>query len=349
MNSADPQKTKLRRRLLEWYRKNRILYPWRRTNDPYRIWLSEILLQQTRIPVVLRYYDRILRQFSTIEDLARADENAFLSVWSGIGYYSRAGNMLRCARDVVSLYGGKFPRNLPALLSLPGIGPYTAGALRNLCFHELTPAIDGNISRVLARIANDSHRIDSKIFRDDIKRMFLELGDGMPAGEFFQSLMELGERVCLPKPDCPRCPVRFACLAHRNGTVPQIPRRPQKRKEQTYHWYLLLIRKGNAYCFVQNNKREFLKESWIFPDVLRKRKLSKQEITAAFKKSWGFNLKDLQICCTLRHTVTFRRLYVHVLETRLSRIPGIAGNWLQECDLPAYHTSSITYKVLQNL
>src|SRR5262245_10454584 len=131
------------RKLLTWYRKNRILYPWRRTRDPYRIWLSEILLQQTRIPVVLQYYEKILKRFPTLKSLAKAKDDDFISAWSGIGYYARARNMLSCAREIVSDQGGQFPQDCESLLRLPGIGRYTMGAIRNLCFDQLTPAIDG--------------------------------------------------------------------------------------------------------------------------------------------------------------------------------------------------------------
>src|SRR5262245_39697566 len=138
--------------LIQWYRKNRIVYPWRKTKDPYKIWLSEILLQQTRIPIVLSFYPRILERFPDVFELARANDSEFLSLWSGIGYYARAHNMLKCARQIVEKHGGIFPREIDALLALPGIGTYTAGAIRNVCFQELTPALDGNIRRVLSRV-----------------------------------------------------------------------------------------------------------------------------------------------------------------------------------------------------
>ncbi len=336
-------------RLLTWYRQNRILYPWRKTRDPYRVWLSEILLQQTRIPVVLRYYDRILKLFPTIQDLARAKDSVFLSAWSGIGYYSRARNMLGCARQIVERHGGKFPRDFSSLVALPGIGPYTAGALRNLCFDELTPAMDGNISRVLARIANDSQPMGSKTFRDVIQRTFLQLGAGASPGDFFQSLMELGERICLPAPACGHCPVRSDCLAFKNGTTSQIPNRPQKKKEQTHYWYLLLLQKGTAYRFVQNRKREFLKDSWIFPDVLSRQKLSQPQLRTAFRQSFGLELDNARPVLTLRHSVTFRRIHVQVLKMKAGRVRDIPGKWLREKDLAAHPTSSITHKVLQKL
>ena len=144
--------TPVAKNLLSWYPKNRILYPWRKTKDPYKVWLSEILLQQTRIPVVLKYYEKILLRFPSMEDLTERRESEFLALWSGLGYYKRAHAMLECARVIAEKYNGKFPSSVDELLSLPGIGPYTAGAIRNVCFGKLTPSLDGNIRRVLSRI-----------------------------------------------------------------------------------------------------------------------------------------------------------------------------------------------------
>ncbi|HLE17628.1 MAG TPA: hypothetical protein VI728_05000, partial [Syntrophales bacterium] len=220
---------KVARLLLKWYRSNRILYPWRFTKDPYRVWLSEVLLQQTRIPVVLQYYEKILHQFPSLQALASARDSDFLSAWSGLGYYRRAHNMLRCARELVSRHNGRFPLDLQTLQSLPGIGPYTAGAIRNICFDLLTPTADGNISRVLARITNNRHRMSTHAFRTEIARSFLEWGQDAPPGEYLQSLMELGEQICLPKPECPRCPMQKLCLAYKKRSVLKIPQRPVKK------------------------------------------------------------------------------------------------------------------------
>ncbi|HSP06668.1 MAG TPA: A/G-specific adenine glycosylase, partial [Acidobacteriota bacterium] len=170
---------KATRNLIEWYRVHRILYPWRQTADPYRIWVSEILLQQTRIPVALPFYERIVERFPSFQDLAAADPDEFLAAWSGIGYYRRAENMIACAKQVVQEHGGAFPADLPALLKLPGIGIYTAGAIKNLCFGELTPAIDGNIGRVLARLTGCSVPMSGREFRRKMSAAFMEYGAGV--------------------------------------------------------------------------------------------------------------------------------------------------------------------------
>jgi len=158
------QVKRITRTLLDWYQKNKILYPWRLTSDPYRIWLSEILLQQTRIPVALPFFQRIVAKYPSLEDVARESQESFVAEWSGIGYYRRARNMHACARELVSNHQQKFPSTYEELTKLPGIGRYTAGALRNVCFDKLTPAIDGNTGRVLARLTLNDLNPTSKEF-----------------------------------------------------------------------------------------------------------------------------------------------------------------------------------------
>jgi A/G-specific adenine glycosylase len=163
-------------RLLNWYRAGHRAYPWRETTDPYRIWMSEILLQQTRIAVVLQRYGMLLERFPTIRRLASARDSDFLSAWSGLGYYRRARNMLESARQIVRNHDGHFPSDLQQLLSLPGIGRYTAGAIRNVCFDLLTPSIDGNIGRVIARLSDCRKPTGSHSFRHRTEQFFMEFG-----------------------------------------------------------------------------------------------------------------------------------------------------------------------------
>src|SRR5262249_35772272 len=158
--------------------------------------------------------------------------------------------------------------------ALPGIGKYTAGALRNLCFGILTPAIDGNITRVLARITNQRDRIDTRSFQTKIAESFLDYGQGATASEYFQSLMELGEQVCLPNPRCADCPVRTDCVSFRAGSTSRIPRMPKLKKKETFHWYFLILRSGARFYFAQNHDRPFLKQAWMPPDHLASKPIS---------------------------------------------------------------------------
>jgi A/G-specific adenine glycosylase len=335
--------------LVRWYRKHRILYPWRRTREPYAVWVSEILLQQTRISVVIPFYEKIVARFPTVSALAATDPAEFLALWSGIGYYRRAEHMLRCAREIEQAHGGQFPSELSALLALPGIGKYTAGALSNLCFGRLAPAIDGNIARVLARISNCSARYGSKDFHNRIEDVFLHYGEGAPAADYFQSLMELGERICLPAPDCPSCPVRGHCAAYLNGNQASIPRMPAKRKQTAFHWYFLMLRRGNRHLYVQNPNREFLKSVWLFPDVLSKSKMNEPGLRNEFQKKWGIDAKRLTEVASVKHAVTFRKITGHILITQWNGKLPAGGRWFNENELRLQHTSSVVHKILKAL
>lgn len=333
--------------LLEWYRANRILYPWRRTSDPYRVWLSEILLQQTRIPVALPFYERIIERFPTLSALARAGHSEFLSMWSGIGYYRRAENMLVCAREIDSSFGGEFPSELAALLRLPGIGRYTAGAIRNLCFGLLTPAIDGNTRRVLARITANEGNPNTKEFQASIETAFLDFGRKAPSSEYFQSLMELGERVCLPEPRCSSCPVTSHCRAHRLNMQRSIPMVAAKQAPVSVHWYFLVIRKKEKAFFIQNPKRSFLKNAWLFPDVMSGKALKPAGMKNEFRKQWKIVLENPREVGIFRHAVTFRRIVGHVVVAGIrSNVPQ-NGKWLTEKELKALPTSSAIHKVFR--
>lgn len=331
--------------LLRWYRKNRILYPWRQTNDPYRIWLSEILLQQTRIPVVLKYYERILERFPTLEKLGEADESEFLSLWSGVGYYSRAKNMLRCAKEVVARYNGRFPSDALLLEQLPGIGRYTAGAIRNVCFEQLTPAIDGNIGRVLARLGNIHLPIHSNEYIRKAGALYRSMAEGAKPSEFFQALMELGEQVCLPQPRCSVCSIEPHCLAKRKKTADRLPVRRPKRTAERFHWYLLLLQKEAAFYFVQNPERGFLKDAWIFPDLLTAKVLSEKQVQQKFREIWGIHLKNARCKEMISHTVTFRKISVLIFQAEEYEIDSTRGKWMTPGQLKEHPTSSITSKV----
>lgn len=326
--------------LLAWYDENRILYPWRKTRQPYRIWLSEILLQQTRISVAKRFYEIILKRYPTLKDLSRAKESDFLSLWSGIGYYRRGYSMLSCARKIVKNHHGIFPSDLPALLELPGIGKYTAGAIRNIAFGILTPALDGNIQRVLSRMMLSQEKLEEN---------FLSLGESAPASDFFQALMELGERICLPDPECSICPLRKDCKARKMGVQRDFPPKKIRKETRIFHWYLLILNSKGAAYYVRNRDRAFLKNVWIFPDVLLTEEKPEHTIIREFQHAWGIEIDAVTKYRVIRHTVTFRKIRVHILVPRSFHLNGSKGKWLNSIDLEKHPTSSITPKVLRTL
>jgi len=232
-------------RLLAWYDRNRRDLPWRGTHDPYAVWVSEVMLQQTQVATVLRYFSRWMQRFPTVRALAQAREADVLHAWQGLGYYSRARRLHAGARVVVERHAGELPREHSALLALPGIGAYSAGAIASIAFGERAPLVDGNVIRVLARrfgLRGDPNKLP-------LKRALWQLaGELVPAkrpGDFNQALMELGATICTPRgPKCAECPLRAACIARRDGLVERLPELPARAKATRVHVAAALLRAG---------------------------------------------------------------------------------------------------------
>lgn len=273
-------------------------------------------------------------------NLARANDSDFLSLWSGIGYYGRGQNMLSCAREIVKTHRGIFPSELPELLKLPGIGKYTAGAIRNIAFGILTPALDGNIQRVLSRLM---------LSRQNLEENFISLGKDAPSSDYFQALMELGERICLPDPECTVCPLRNDCSARKSGVQKEFPPKKPRKKTEVFHWYLLVLTSRGATYFVQNKTREFLKNAWIFPDLLFTEEQRERTLVQKFHQAWGIEMDRLAKHSKIRHAVTFRKIHVHILVPQSFQLNGSKGKWLNSIDLEKHPTSSITEKALRSI
>jgi len=229
--------------LIEWYRAGHRDLPWRRTEDPYRIWVSEIMLQQTRAQAVIPYYERFLDRFPTVEALAASKEDEVLALWSGLGYYSRARNLRRAAIEVAAL--GGFPRNYEAIRALPGIGDYTAAAIASIAFGLPHAVLDGNVLRVVARMENDAADISSARTRERFREVAQGWLDRRHPGPFNQALMELGATVCLPRnPLCLVCPLGDACRSRAEGTAAQLPVKLRKTEPVRIEGVLLIVRNG---------------------------------------------------------------------------------------------------------
>ncbi|WP_309891248.1 A/G-specific adenine glycosylase [Archangium sp.] len=214
----------LRGQLLEWYDRQKRDLPWRRTRDPYAIWLSEVMLQQTQVATVIPYWERFLQRFPTVEALAAAPLPDVLAGWRGLGYYSRARNLHRAAQEVVARFGGKLPSTAAELLSLPGFGRYTAGAVASIAFGEPAPLVDGNVARVLSRLFEVEGAPGDRVREARLWALATELVRGERPGDFNQALMEHGATVCRPEnPLCLLCPVREGCLAYLHGRVDELP------------------------------------------------------------------------------------------------------------------------------
>jgi len=229
--------------LIAWYRQGHRDLPWRRSNDPYRIWVSEIMLQQTRAQAVIPYYERFLARFPALKDLAAAAESEVLAVWSGLGYYSRARNLRRAAQAAVA--AGRFPNDYPSIRALPGIGDYTAAAIASIAFGLPHAVLDGNVLRVIARVENDASNIASTRTRERFRAVAQDWLDASAPAQFNQALMELGATVCLPRnPLCLVCPLAERCVARQQGTVAQLPVKLGKTAPVKIAAGLLVIRRG---------------------------------------------------------------------------------------------------------
>lgn len=258
---------RLSSRLLNWYRKNQRSLPWRGRADPYAVWVSEIMLQQTRVETVIPYFERWIRLFPDVRALARASERDVLKGWEGLGYYSRARNLHKAAKIVVEEYNGEIPRDLDELRRLPGIGRYTASAIASIAFHMDVPALDGNIKRVYARLFDIVEPVDSK----EGERILWNLAEEhLPegnAGDYNQALMDLGALICIPKnPRCLICPVREFCRARQNGTQEARPvKNPKKDVPHYVHAAGVIIRRGRV-LLARRPSNGLLGGMWEFPN-----------------------------------------------------------------------------------
>ncbi len=260
---ARARRDTVRRRLLAWYRREQRDLPWRRDADPYRVWLSETMLQQTRVETVVPYYERFLARFPDLGALAAADEEDVLRLWAGLGYYARARNLRRAAQIVVRDHGGALPRDADALAELPGVGRDTVGALRSIAFKEPAAIVDGNVRRVLSRLCAAPRLPDT-----DAWRLAGELVPASAPDEFNQALMELGATVCTPRaPACARCPVASVCEARASGTPEAFPAPVRKAKPRTVHAFGgLLVRRGRV-LLLRRPSQGLLGGLWEIPNV----------------------------------------------------------------------------------
>ncbi|MFC3416251.1 A/G-specific adenine glycosylase [Algoriphagus hitonicola] len=300
--------------IIQWYRANPRDLPWRGTLDPYQIWLSEIILQQTRVAQGLPYYYKFVNAFPSVRDLALASEEEVLRLWQGLGYYSRARNLHACARFVWHELDGKFPNTYEKLLLLKGVGSYTAAAIASFAFGEVKAVVDGNVFRVLARYFG----IETDIATGKAKKEFEALANRLipvdqPA-EFNQAMMDFGARLCTPKnPDCPSCPLQQSCFAYQQGMVKDLPVKINKTKIRERHIHYYVIRCGDKWVWKRRAKGDIWEGLYDFPQVEGDLKSEKMEIS--FPES-EFEAK--KIPKSYRHILSHQRLNAVFSEVEVS-------------------------------
>lgn len=266
MKQIKPILSGLPEMLLPWFTENCRDLPWRKDRDPYHIWLSEIMLQQTRVEAVRGYYLRFLENIPTIEALANADDALLHKLWEGLGYYSRVRNLKRAAQTIMTEYNGTFPREYSKVLSLPGIGSYTAGAVCSIAFGQKTPAVDGNVLRVVSRLTDDPTPVDLPEMKKKVTEL-LSVVYPDEAGDFTQAIMELGATVCGPnhKPNCLECPCREICMAYLRGHTDMLPVRLPKKQRKQEDMTVFILQCGDRFALQKREDSGLLAGLWEFP------------------------------------------------------------------------------------
>ncbi|MCC5463835.1 A/G-specific adenine glycosylase [Pelosinus baikalensis] len=259
---------KIAQLLLTWYENSKRDLPWRRDKDPYRIWVSEIMLQQTRVEAVKPYFDRWMERFPDLESLAEAEEEEVVRHWQGLGYYSRARNLLQGVREVSQSYGGQVPQTKEEVIGLAGVGDYTAGAILSIAYNKKEPAIDGNVLRVFSRLFCVEEEISSPAAKKVIKQLVADEMSEEHPGDFNQALMDLGSSICIPKtPRCTLCPLADCCCAKRKGKEGQLPVKKKKAPPKAVRLMAGVIRQGEFFLLHQRPNRGLLAGMWEFPTV----------------------------------------------------------------------------------
>lgn len=263
--------------LLNWFSKEGRILPWREGKEPYKIWISEIMLQQTKIEAVKKYYERFMQELPTIRDLAGAEEDKLLKLWEGLGYYNRARNLRKAAQIIEKEYDGKMPKSYEELIKLPGIGEYTAGAIASIAYDEKVPAVDGNVLRVVSRVLGSR---DDVLLVETKKKMTEKIRKVMPeqAGKFNEAIMELGETICIPNgmPLCEKCPLKGSCIAEKEGLTMEIPVREKKIKRQVEEITVFLLYCGDKVAIQKREEKGLLAGMYEFPN--KEQKMNKAEV-----------------------------------------------------------------------
>jgi A/G-specific adenine glycosylase len=309
---------RFRRDLLSWFDQHKRDLPWRRTRDPYRIWLSEIMLQQTRVAAAVEYYERFLLRFPTIQKLATARQSSVLAAWSGLGYYRRARMLHVAAKEIVGQHAGNFPTTADALRALPGVGRYTAAAIASIAFNEPVAVVDGNVERVLQRVLGKS------ICGEDLWRSAEQLLSRRRPGDFNQAVMELGATLCVPRqPKCLLCPVAGICATRGERDGPRTPAHQRKREIH----YALDCRKGSVFLVQRESSAALMPEMWELPEIAPE--------------------APVQACLSLRHSITKTDYAVRVIQCKAPA--GMAGRRVSRSRIEKLPLTGLTRKILRTV
>lgn len=346
-------------RLTAWFDRNQRKLPWRETSDPYKIWLSEIILQQTRVQQGLAYYLKFVQRFPAIEDLAAASEDAVLKLWQGLGYYSRARNLHATAKIVVAAYNGVFPSEYLDLIKLPGIGPYTAAAIASIAYEKPFPVVDGNVLRVVSRWFDIHEPVDTAAGKKAVETVLEELIDKDNPGKFNQAMMEFGATFCVPQqPDCQNCIFNDVCMAFQSGNVAQLPVKSKKTAPRNrYFYHLVMLVRHNEELFTvirKRDKKDIWRGLYEFPVVETDESLEENQILKV--ELWDEILSGSRFSFThcskpFVHVLTHQRIHARfaVVHTDSTQITLSGSNRLIRLQsLLDFPVSRLTERFLQS-
>lgn len=324
-----PEEETFRRNLLAWYDEHKREMPWRDCGDPYKIWISEIMLQQTRVEQATPYFNRFIERFPTVHDLADANQQEVLKVWEGLGYYSRARNLHEASKTVVEDFGGRLPDNWDAITSLKGIGPYTASALLSIAFRQPHAVVDGNVIRVMARYFGMDGDVRKTATKNEIQERADELIDPRRPGDFNQAVMELGATVCVPDgPDCEGCPVRGGCTAYRTARTDEIPyKSPAKRRPHHQIGVGIIMNENEEVLIALRPDDAMLGGLWEFPGGKQKGNETIEEtVVRELREELGVEVEINRPFMKLDHAYSHFKITLHAfLCTLQDRSDGTGG------------------------
>ena len=345
---------RLQRKLLSWYAENQRDLPWRKVKDPYPVWISEVMLQQTQVKTVIPYYLRFLESFPTMKDLASADLQRLLRVWAGLGYYSRARNLQKAAQEICRYHQGTFPETYDEVLALPGIGRYTAAAILSIAFDQRYAVLDGNVTRVLTRIFKLHGDPKSPSMQSHLWNVAQCLLPNRNPGDFNQAIMELGATLCSPRqPRCLLCPWQAECLARKYGLQESLPEKGRNQPTRKSHEAVVVIKNRGRVLIMRQKGQKLLRDFWGFPGIEFKRpKTLKSDLVDNMYRGYGLRICNLQPLTTIRHSITMRRILLEVFCARiqsgkLSVSRDRECKWVRLKDIDRYPLPSAALQIIK--
>ena len=338
--------------LLDWYEKNARALPWRKNADPYRVWVSEIMLQQTRVETVIPYFLKFIQRFPDVRALAESDEEEVLKAWEGLGYYSRAVYLHRGAKMIMDRYGGKIPERVTELKKIPGIGSYTAGAILSIAYNQPVPAVDGNVMRVFSRI----FEIPDDIAQTETKRNMESLGKIVISQEnpshFNQGLMDLGAMICTPlSPKCDICPLQCLCGAYRSGKQQQLPVKGKKKPVKEIKMEVGIVQAGNKILLVKRPAEGILANLWALPIKEKQADLQEgQSILSELKENYGIEILNFRFLFRKKHVFTHQTWLMSVYRLEIGeqvQLKDLEMDWVTWKEVERYTCPAAFLKVIK--